>query len=113
MGCAFKRWEMVTYLPARFKFGHCAPYSSKAHAAMRPQHTDPACQLGWSLSYRSSVSYYPERYPKTEALMVKAPVFFRAPSNFAMFRPVKRKYLKQLMDWTACQARFDRIFIIF
>jgi hypothetical protein len=56
--------------------------------------------------------YYPERYQQTEALMVKAPVFFRGPSNVAMFQTVKPKCFEAVTGSNPCRAR-RQIFIIF
>jgi hypothetical protein len=55
-----------------------------AQAAMRPNTLIRAGSFAGPFLYQLRVLCYPERYAKTEALMVEAAVF-QAPSNFAMF----------------------------
>ena len=71
---------MVTRLPARFHILATALRVVRAIGPGREGNIWPLDSL--ILSYQVGVPYYPERCPKKETFLVKAPLF-EALSNFA------------------------------
>jgi len=81
----FKRRKMVTNLPPQFyELGRVVRTISPGREGISWQ---PDSLI---LSYQLGVPYYPERCPKKETFLVKAPLF-EPLSNFAASCVVKRK----------------------
>jgi hypothetical protein len=76
MGCFLRRREMVTHLPARFIcWSLGSVFGKKVRAAMQPRKYSSGLVASSVLSYPLRVWCYPQRYAKTETLVVEAPVF--------------------------------------
>jgi hypothetical protein len=84
VGCLLQSPGDVTNLPARFyKLVRCSSYKPGRQEAIWPVDS-------LILSYRLGVPNYPERCPKKETFLFKAPLF-EPLSNFAAAEIVKRE----------------------